>query len=921
MKNNKGFCKLLSLFCLTIFLLTGCGGGGNDSSQASAKLASNAKALDQNTTENLASVSEDGALLIFSGTTSQIESLQIGDVIISGIATETPGGLLRKVESIYTAPDGTVQVTTSEAMLTDAFEELRIKGTVTSDAGAAAFTRSASIDLIPKITYKIPGTNLGISGDIDATMSGDYTYSPMLDYDIDIGLRNQKLKFILRGPATLDMDVAVNAMAGVSINNNVPLSALPIYIGVVSIPIPVPPFAIVITFEFIPSVGIVFSGENTFDKTYGFRSSATIEAGLDYENGNTTLVSSFEDYNYTPYSHDGWAGIGSAKLYFSPKIGMYIYGVAGPYFDPRPYGKFSSLYSSSGNHVEAGVGISGNIGGELKFLTKSLAGINLEIADIYYRLWASEDTGPPSMPTDLTAMAASVSRIDLSWTASTDDVGVAGYMIYRGGTLIDTTTNTTASDTALSPSTSYCYSVSAIDAAGNESIYSSTVCATTLSAPDESAPTIPTGLTATAVSSSIYLSWAASSDNVGVAGYRVFRNGAQIGTSTTTSYADTMLPFGEYCYTVRAYDAAGNASQSSLSICTTLSPQTLTAINAGFWHSIALKLDGTVWSWGYNFNGELGNGTNADSNIPVQASGLTGVAAIAGGNRYTIALMADGTVWAWGDNYIGQLGNGTNADSNIPVQVSGLTGVTAIAGGNTHTIALKSDGTVWTWGQNGHGQLGNGTNADSYIPVQVSGLTGVTAIAAGSDHTIALKSDGTVWTWGYNFNGELGNGTNVSSSIPVQVSGLTGVTAIAGGYNQTIALKSDGTLWTWGVSFYGLGNGTDVSSSIPVQVSGLTGVAAIARGYDHTIALKVDGTVWSWGGNGHGQLGNGTDVSSSIPVQVSGFTGVTAIAAGYHHTIALKSDGTLWAWGANYFGQLGNGTDVGSNIPVQVNEF
>jgi hypothetical protein len=151
-----------------------------------------------------------------------------------------------------------------------------------------------------------------------------------------------------------------------------------------------------------------------------------------------------------------------------------------------------------------------------------------------------------------------------------------------------------------------------------------------------------------------------------------------------------------------------------------------------------LKNDGTVWAWGYNGDGELGNGTNTDSNVPVPVSGLSGITAIAGGGYHSLALKNDWTVWAWGYNEYGQLGNGTNTDSNVPVPVSGLSGITAIAGGEYHSLALKNDWTVWTWGWNGYGQLGNGTNTDSNVPVQVSGLTGIMAIAGGGSHSLAI---------------------------------------------------------------------------------------------------------------------------------------------------------------------------------------
>ena len=340
-------------------------------------------------------------------------------------------------------------------------------------------------------------------------------------------------------------------------------------------------------------------------------------------------------------------------------------------------------------------------------------------------------------------------------------------------------------------------------------------------------------------------------------------------------------------------------------------------------HTIALKSNGTVCAWGYNGSGQLGDGTIISSkHAPVQVSGLSDVTALAGGWEHTIALKSDGTVWTWGRNSDGQLGDGTNTQRNIPVQVSGLNGVTAVACGYGHSITLKSDGTVWTWGGNDYGQLGDGATTDSTTPVQVNGLSDVTAIAGGGYHTIALKSDGTVLAWGSNDYGQLGDGTTTNRTTPVEVSGLSDVIAFAGGWEHTIALKSDGTVWAWGRNNTGqLGVRTTTQKSTPVQLSDLNDVIAIACGVFHTIALKSGGAVWAWGYNYNGQLGDGTNTDSATPVQVSGLSGATAIACGSYHTIALKSDGTVWTWGYNESGQLGDGTTTNRNTPVQVSNL
>lgn len=297
--------------------------------------------------------------------------------------------------------------------------------------------------------------------------------------------------------------------------------------------------------------------------------------------------------------------------------------------------------------------------------------------------------------------------------------------------------------------------------------------------------------------------------------------------------------------------------------------------------------------------------------------------AIAGGGSYngsnSIVVKNDGTVWTWGRNEYGQLGDGTTEDKRTPVQVHGLDNVIAIAGGSAHTLAVRNDGTVWTWGRNAFSQLGDGTTEDKRTPVQVKELDNVATIAGGFTHSIAVRNDGTVWTWGNNDYGQLGDGTTWNKSTPVQVQGLSNVIAIEGGYNYTVAVKSDGTVWTWGNNDYGqLGDGTTKDKRIPVQVEGLDDVISIAGGYHYTLAVKNDGTVWTWGNNDYGQLGDGTTEDERTPVQVQGLSNVIAIAGGSAHAIAVKKDEAVWTWGRNNSGQLGDGTSTSKRTPVQV---
>lgn len=355
----------------------------------------------------------------------------------------------------------------------------------------------------------------------------------------------------------------------------------------------------------------------------------------------------------------------------------------------------------------------------------------------------------------------------------------------------------------------------------------------------------------------------------------------------------------------------------------------------------ALLANGTVQCWGYNADGELGNGTTTEADSPVTviaANGGYGIPSLGAiklgpGSEapQTCALLSAGTLQCWGANGSGQLGNGTTASPDTPVVMNGISGVTAIAGGDNFNCALLSNGTAQCLGNNNSGELGNGSTTSSGTLVTVSGLSGVTAIAAGDSHACAVVSGGTVECWGYNLNGQLGNGSTTNSDVPVSVTGLSGhAIAIAGGAWHSCALISGGTVQCWGYNYFGeLGNGTRNTSSpygsdTPVTVTGLSGDAiAIATGNEHTCALISGGTVQCWGQNELGQLGNGsTDPSppygSDTPVTVTGLSGVLAITAGELHTCALLSGGTVQCWGYNADGELGNETTTQSDTPVSV---
>ena len=536
-----------------------------------------------------------------------------------------------------------------------------------------------------------------------------------------------------------------------------------------------------------------------------------------------------------------------------------------------------------------------------------------------------------------------------------------------------------------------------------------------------------------------------------------FNQYGQLGNNTTTNSRSPI-----------AVQAAG----------TPLAGKTIVQIAAGANHNMVLTSDGAVYIWGWNYHGQLGNNTKTNSNtiVAVQTIGtpLAGkkIVKIAAGQGHSLALADDGTVYTWGRNDTGQLGNNTTTDAMLPVAVT-VTGtpmsnktIVEIASGARHSLAIDSSGKVYAWGHNGSGQLGNNSTVNALTPVAVQApadkniiqVSGSGWLGASSS---ALASDGTVYSWGRGFDGQLGDGTNNDSSVPVittinlvdtpstpthvmakpgdttaiiswqapivsggqnitgyvlqyQVIGasswttvnvvaaatshtITGLTndqtyrvrlaakttagtgdfsnvvlvtphakptitnvspaigPIAGGQNVTLtganfvlknkkimqtvngngyslALSADGTVYTWGRNEYGqLGNGvTATNSPVPVAVKtagtpmdGKT-IIQIHAGYEHSLALASDGTVYAWGRNNSGQLGKNDATDAHIPaaVQTLGtpMAGkvIVQLVAGNSQSMALASDGTVYTWGWNQYGQLGNNSTINSSLPVIV---
>ena len=337
-------------------------------------------------------------------------------------------------------------------------------------------------------------------------------------------------------------------------------------------------------------------------------------------------------------------------------------------------------------------------------------------------------------------------------------------------------------------------------------------------------------------------------------------------------------------------------------------------IGAGVSHNVVIRRDGTVWAWGANGNGELGNGQWTDTNTPVQVTGLSNIVALAApaDGYFTLALDSSGKVWSWGANGSGQLGrdDGLYEDENAAALVPGLSNIVAVAGGSGHAIALRSDGTVWAWGGNDYGDLGDGSGTERDYAAPVPGLTNVIGIASGDYHNFALCANGKVWGWGLNEIAELGIGNEDDQPLPVLVSALTNTVALSGGLFHSIALLSDGTVKAWGQNFAGeIGN---ISSLTPVPVSGLSNILVIACGGYHNLFLDQSGCLWVWGNDGWDQLGDG-GAGSTVPFMLTSVSNVTAIAGGGTSSMISTTDGSIYVWGSSGSGQ--------QSVPYLVNLY
>lgn len=321
----------------------------------------------------------------------------------------------------------------------------------------------------------------------------------------------------------------------------------------------------------------------------------------------------------------------------------------------------------------------------------------------------------------------------------------------------------------------------------------------------------------------------------------------------------------------------------------------------------AIKNDGTLWSWG-QYDLLIGNGTTGPQNIPIKLMDNVEDLVV---NEYTIyVIKSNGELWSWGRNTYGQVGNGTILDQNIPIKV--LDNVKNLTLGNNTVYATMSNGELWSWGRNDYGQVGTGTTNDVTIPKKV--LLNVKNVVSNNYSVYAIKDDNTLWSWGNNTYGQLGDANKYFNKYKPTIV-MDNVRELSAKNSSVFAIKNDNTLWSWGYNNYGqLGSYIYNAIHTPYQI--LDNVLSVYNG-DTSFALKNDGTLWSWGLNDFGQVGNGTYVNQTTPIKI--LNDISSFSPG-STLYAIKNDGSLLSWGYNNFGQVGNNTTNSQNVPVKVIE-
>jgi alpha-tubulin suppressor-like RCC1 family protein len=322
-------------------------------------------------------------------------------------------------------------------------------------------------------------------------------------------------------------------------------------------------------------------------------------------------------------------------------------------------------------------------------------------------------------------------------------------------------------------------------------------------------------------------------------------------------------------------------------------------VAAGAAHSLAVKQNGTAWAWGRNNYGQLSDNTCTTRSSPVLVvGGFTDWCQIAAGTCHSVAVRTNGTAWSWGYNGSGRLGDNTTVRKSSPVSVvGGITDWCQVAAGHAHSLGVRQNGTAWGWGNNGYGRLGDGTSTTRSSPVSVvGGFTDWCQISTSnrSCHSLAIRTNGTLWAWGRNNVCQLGDGSSTARASPVSViCGFTDWCQVSAGYEHSLAVRQNGTARAWGCASSGkLGtNNCSNNYSGPKEIcGGFTDWCQVTAGTQHSLGVKQNGTLWGWGAGSEGKLGSGDTNNFASPKLVGGgFTDWCQVSTGQYHTLAIRA--------------------------------